>query len=72
MSGVERLLEKAGYSEKEIEYYLRKVNVGSIENPSVKEAYTGPCARAHNNRRKISSNRLRGSFFIRISFNGND
>jgi nitrogen fixation NifU-like protein len=43
MSEVKRLLEKSGYSRKAIEYYLKKVNVGRIENPSVHVAYTGPC-----------------------------
>jgi len=43
MSEVRRLLEKSGYSSKAIEYYLKKVNVGRVENPSVHLAYTGPC-----------------------------
>ena len=42
MSEVRRLLEKSGYSSKAIEY-LKKVNVGHIEKPSVHLAYTGPC-----------------------------
>jgi len=43
LSEVRRLLEKSGYSNKAIEYYLKKVNVGRIENPSVHATYTGPC-----------------------------
>jgi len=43
MSEVRRLLEKSGYSSKAIEYYLKKVNVGRVENSSVHLAYTGPC-----------------------------
>jgi nitrogen fixation NifU-like protein len=43
MSEVRRLLEKSGYSSKAIEYYLKKVNVGRVENPSTHLAYTGPC-----------------------------
>ena len=37
------LLKDAGYSEKVIELYRNKVNVGVIENPDVNLAYTGPC-----------------------------
>ena len=37
------LLKKSGYSDKAIEYYTKKVNVGSIENSSVSLAYTGHC-----------------------------
>jgi len=43
MSEVRELLEKSGYSDKAIEYYVKKVNVGSIEDPSVHDSYTGPC-----------------------------
>ncbi|MFC2151047.1 iron-sulfur cluster assembly scaffold protein [Bacteroidota bacterium] len=37
------LLKKSGYSDKAIEYYKKKLNVGSIENPSVSSSYTGHC-----------------------------
>ncbi|MDH5389647.1 MAG: iron-sulfur cluster assembly scaffold protein [Candidatus Bathyarchaeota archaeon] len=37
------LLKDAGYSEKVIELYRNKVNVGVIEKPDVNLAYTGPC-----------------------------
>ena len=36
-------MKDAGYSEKVIELYRNKVNVGVIENPDVNLAYTGPC-----------------------------
>lgn len=38
-----KLLQDAGYSEKVIELYRNKVNVGVIKNPDVNLAYTGPC-----------------------------
>lgn len=38
-----KLLKDAGYSERVIELYRNKVNVGVIENPDVNLAYTGPC-----------------------------
>jgi len=37
------LLKKSGYSEKAIEYYVNRVNVGIIENADAALAYTGPC-----------------------------
>lgn len=37
------LLKEAGYSEKGIELYRDKVNVGVIGNPDVSLAYTAPC-----------------------------
>jgi len=37
------LLKKSGYSDKAIEYFTKKVNVGAAENPTVSFAYTGPC-----------------------------
>jgi len=37
------LLKEAGYSEKVIEFYMNKVNVGLVRNPDVDLAYTGPC-----------------------------
>ena len=40
---MEDLLKKSGYSERAIEYYKKKVNVGKIENPSVSLSYTGHC-----------------------------
>lgn len=40
---MDELLKKSGYSDKAIEYYTKKVNVGCIENPSVSLSYTGHC-----------------------------
>lgn len=37
------LLKDAGYSDRVIEVYRNKVNVGVMENPDVNLAYTGPC-----------------------------
>jgi NifU-like protein involved in Fe-S cluster formation len=37
------LLKEAGYSDRAIELYESKVNVGSIENPDIVFVYTGPC-----------------------------
>lgn len=40
---MDELLKKSGYSDKAIEYYTKKVNVGSFKNPSVSLSYTGHC-----------------------------
>ncbi len=40
---MDELLKKSGYSDKAIEYFTKKVNVGSIKNPSVSLSYTGHC-----------------------------
>lgn len=37
------LLKKSGYSDKAIEYFINKVNVGEIEKPNASFIYTGPC-----------------------------
>ncbi len=37
------LLKESGYSEKAIEYYMNKVNVGELSEPDAHAIYTGPC-----------------------------
>ncbi len=37
------LLKEAGYSEKVIEFYMNKVNVGVVKDADVDLAFTGPC-----------------------------
>jgi NifU-like protein involved in Fe-S cluster formation len=70
MSAVKKLLEKSGYSEKAIEYYLKKVNVGSIENPSVRGVYTGPCGDTLEVYLKIEPNVIRDAKFQAIGCAG--
>jgi nitrogen fixation NifU-like protein len=41
--GLVELLRKAGYSEKAIYYYIRKLNVGEIEGAEAVDSYTGLC-----------------------------
>ncbi len=41
--GMVELLKKAGYSEKAIDYYMRKLNVGVIEGAEAVDSYTGLC-----------------------------
>ena len=43
MEKIIELLKKSGYSKKAIQYFIKKVNVGEIKNPSIFLSYTGPC-----------------------------
>ena len=43
MSVIQDLLKESGYSEKAIEYYLNKVNVGELSDANTYAIYTGPC-----------------------------
>ena len=70
MSEVRELLEKSGYSSKAIEYFLKKVNVGLIENPSVQLAYTGPCGDSMEVYLKIESDVIKDAKFQAIGCAG--
>jgi len=70
MSEVRELLEKSGYSSKAIEYYLKKVNVGRIESPSVHVAYMGPCGDTMRIYLKIESNIIKDANFQAIGCAG--
>ena len=37
------LLEESGYSKKDIQLYMGKVNMGAMVNPDVVQTYLGPC-----------------------------
>jgi len=41
--GLVKLLTKAGYSEKAIDYYIRKLNVGIIEGAEAADSHMGFC-----------------------------
>ncbi|MEA2005915.1 MAG: iron-sulfur cluster assembly scaffold protein [Acidobacteriota bacterium] len=43
MGEVRDLLKKSGYSDKAINYYERRLNVGKIEDADAYFSYTGPC-----------------------------
>lgn len=70
MSEVRRLLEKSGYSSKAIDYYVKKVNVGRIEKPSVHLAYTGPCGDSMEVYVKIESDVIKEAKFQAIGCAG--
>lgn len=70
MSEVIELLKKSGYPSKAIEYYVGKVNVGEIEDPSVHVAYTGPCGDTMEIFLKIESNVIKDAKFRAIGCAG--
>jgi nitrogen fixation protein NifU and related proteins len=43
MNDIIELLKKSGYSDKAIKYFIDKVNVGKINDPSARAVFTGPC-----------------------------
>jgi len=56
VEGVRDLLKKSGYSDRAIEYFERKLNVGKMENPDAHFTYTGPCGDTVEIFLKIESN----------------
>ena len=50
------LLKESGFSDKAIDYYTRKVNVGIIKDPSISFSYTGHCGDTMIIYLKINSN----------------
>ncbi len=70
MDEVRDLLKKSGYSDKAIEYYERRLNVGEIENPDAHFAYTGPCGDTMEVFLKIKSNIVKDAKFRAIGCAG--
>ena len=64
------LLKKSGYSEKAIAYFINKVNVDEIENPSASFTYTGPCGDTMQVQLSIASNRITDAKFQAIGCAG--
>lgn len=51
-----QMLKDSEFSDKAIEYYMKKVNVGVIENPSTSFVFTGPCGDSVEIYLKIENN----------------
>jgi len=64
------LLRKSGYSDKAIEYFVNKVNVGEIEEPSVSLVYTGSCGDTMQIQLKINDGRIADAKFQAIGCAG--
>jgi len=68
--GLVDLLRKAGYPEKAIDYYLRKVNVGVIEGADATDTYTGLCGDSMRVYLKVEDNIIKDAKFQAIGCAG--
>ena len=64
------LLRKAGYSEKAIDYYIRKLNVGVIEGAEAVDSYTGLCGDSMKVYLKVEKGVVRDAKFQAIGCAG--
>jgi len=64
------LLKRSGYSDKAIDYFINKVNVGGIEKPSASFAYTGPCGDSMEFQIRIDDGRIMEAKFQAIGCAG--
>ena len=70
MSGIRRLLEESGYSEKAITYFEQRTNVGIMQDPDFHATYTGPCGDTMEIFLKIGSQRITEATFLAIGCAG--
>ena len=68
--GLVKLLRKAGYSEKAIDYYIRKLNVGIIEGAEAVDSYTGFCGDSMKVYLKVEKGLIRNAKFQAIGCAG--
>ena len=68
--GMVELLRKAGYSEKAIDYYIRKLNVGVIEGAEAVDSYTGLCGDSMRVYLKVEEGVIRDAKFQAIGCAG--
>ena len=68
--GLVELLRKAGYSEKAIDYYIRKLNVGVIEGADAVDSYTGLCGDSMKIYLKVEDNVIKNAKFQAIGCAG--
>lgn len=64
------LLKISGYSEKAIDYVVKKLNVGHVESPDVSLAYAGPCGDSMEISLKIESNVIKEAKFRAVGCAG--
>ena len=68
--GVAELLRKAGYPEKAIDYYLRKLNVGVIEGAEAVDSFTGFCGDSMRMYLKVEDGAIKDAKFQAIGCAG--
>lgn len=70
MSGIRRLLEESGYSDKAITYFLQRTNVGMMHDSDAQATYTGSCGDTMEIFLKIHSQRISDATFLAIGCAG--
>jgi len=70
MSEMQDLLKESGYSDKAIEYYLNKVNVGELSEPDAHAVYTGPCGDTMEIFLKVEDGKIKEAKFQAIGCAG--
>ena len=68
--GLVELLRKAGYSDKAVDYYLRKLNVGVIEGAEAVDSHTGLCGDSMRVYLKVEEGVIRDAKFQAIGCAG--
>ncbi len=68
--GLVELLRKAGYPEKAIDYYIRKLNVGVIEGAEAVDSFTGLCGDSMKVYLKVKENIIEDAKFQAIGCAG--
>lgn len=67
---MKELLNKSGYSDKAIEYFIKKVNVGSLKDPDAFFSYKGHCGDTMEIYLKIESGVIKDAKFQAIGCAG--
>ena len=67
---MKELLKNSGYSDKAIEYFIKKVNVGSLKDPDAFFSYTGTCGDTMEMYLKIESGVIKDAKFRAIGCAG--
>jgi NifU-like protein involved in Fe-S cluster formation len=70
MSSVKDRLRRSGYSDKAIELYLNKVNVGRCDEANICCGYTGPCGDTMEFFLQIAGERIRDANFQALGCEG--
>ena len=68
--GLVELLRRAGYPEKAIDYYIRRVNVGVIEGTEATDVFTGLCGDSMRVYLKVEDDMIRDAKFQAIGCAG--
>ena len=70
MAYVEKVLRASGYSNKAIEFYMNKVNVGICDDANVSFGYTGPCGDTMELFLKVDTHTIQNAKFQAVGCEG--